>query len=99
VLLKYAWLKLDSSRDYPKIDLEIILTVVKRKSNLSIIRLSLERLQVGMDVSVLFASKFFCSRAIILVLSMAEYLVEVPNAMNSSCVKGSEGASPKQAPS
>jgi hypothetical protein len=44
-----------------------------------------------MDVSILFASQYLYSKAIILGLevpSMLENLVEVSQAMNSSCVNG-----------
>jgi hypothetical protein len=54
-----------------------------------------------MDISILYASQYFSSRAIILgpqVPSMVEYMVEVSQAVNSSCVKRSEDPTTKQAP-
>jgi hypothetical protein len=56
-----------------------------------------------MDVPILFASQYLYSNtAIILgpqVPSLVEYyLVEVSQAMNSSCVKGAEDPAPNHAP-
>jgi hypothetical protein len=51
---------------------------------------------------MLYAGQDFSSRANILgpqVLSMVKFLVELSQAMDSSCIKGIQDAAPKQAPS
>jgi hypothetical protein len=55
-----------------------------------------------MNVSILFASQYLSSQAVISGLevpSMVEYMEEVSQARNPSCVKGREDPAPKQAPS